>query len=78
MCQLLDREVVMARRHKDLNKAAKVARRQGWTIERARRNSHEHWRSPEGALVVVSCSPSDGNAHRQALRDLRKAGLRYD
>jgi hypothetical protein len=66
--------VVMARRHKELNKAAKVARRLGWTIENHR--GHEYW-SPPGSKVRISVasSPSDGNAYKQALRQLRRAGL---
>ena len=64
----------MARRHKDLNRAAKVARKLGWTIESVR--GHEHWTPPDGGpRVIVSSSPSDGNAWKQALRDLRRAGL---
>ena len=64
----------MARRHKDLTKAAKVARKLGWSI--TNRNGHEYWSPPEGGRrVLVSSSPSDRNAGRAALRDLRKAGL---
>lgn len=64
----------MARRHKDLNRAAKLARKLGWCIES--RQGHEHWMSPDGATrIVVSSSPSDRNAARAALRDLKKAGL---
>ena len=64
----------MARRHKDLNRAAKVARKLGWTIENVR--GHEHWSPPDSSVrITVSSSPSDRNAGRQALRELRKAGL---
>lgn len=64
----------MARRHKDLNRAAKLARKLGWSI--TNHNGHEYWSPPGSKLrICVSSSPSDGNAHRQALRDLRKAGL---
>lgn len=64
----------MARRHKELNRAARLARKLGWTITNHR--GHEHWSPPGSKLrVVVASSPSDGNAHKQALRDLRKAGL---
>ncbi len=63
----------MARRHKDLDHAAKLARRLGWTI--TNRNGHEYWCPPSGGRVTVSSSPSDRNAGKQALRDLRKAGL---
>lgn len=64
----------MARRHKDLNRAAKLARKLGWTIEN--KHGHEYWTPPGSKLrITVSSSPGDGNAHRQALRDLRKAGL---
>jgi hypothetical protein len=64
----------MAARHKDLNRAAKLARKLGWTI--VNHHGHEFW-SPPGSKqrICVSSSPSDGNAHRAALRDLRKAGL---
>ena len=62
------------RRHKDLNQAAKLARKLGWTI--VNRNGHEYWSPPESKLrITVSSSPSDHNAHRQAIRQLRKAGL---
>lgn len=64
----------MATRHKDLNRAAKLARKLGWEI--ISRNGHEYWTAPNGGRrVTVSSSPSDVNAGRQALRDLRKAGL---
>jgi predicted RNA binding protein YcfA (HicA-like mRNA interferase family) len=63
----------MARRHKELNAAARAARRAGWSI--TNRHGHEYWRSPDGKRVTVSSSPSDGNAYKNALRDLRKAGL---
>jgi len=64
----------MARRHKDLNSAAKVARKLGWRI--TNRNGHEYWLAPDGAtMITVSSSPSDRNAGRAALRDLRRAGL---
>jgi hypothetical protein len=57
-----------------LNEAAKLARKLGWTI--TNRHGHEFWSPPGSKLrVSVSSSPSDGNAHRQALRELRKAGL---
>ena len=64
----------MARRHKDLHGAAKLARKLGWTI--TNNHGHEHWLTPDGnTKITVSSSPSDRNAGRQALRDLRKAGL---
>ena len=62
------------RRHKDLNHAAKVARGLGWTI--VNRHGHEFWSPPGSKLrIPVASSPSDGNAHKQAIRQLRKAGL---
>lgn len=64
----------MARRHKDLNRAARLARKLGWTIQN--KNGHEYWTPPHGGrTITVSSSPSDRNAGRAALRDLRKAGL---
>jgi hypothetical protein len=64
----------MARRHKDLYRAAKLARKLGWTIVNKR--GHEYWSTPDGAVkITVSSSPSDRNAGRAALRQLRKAGL---
>ena len=64
----------MAKRHKDLSDAAKLAGKLGWTI--VNRHGHEFWSPPGSKLrVSVSSSPSDGNAHRQAIRQLRKAGL---
>lgn len=64
----------MAKRAKELNNAAKVARKLGWSI--VNRHGHEYWTPPGSKLrISVSSSPSDRNAHRQALRQLRKAGL---
>lgn len=64
----------MSRRHKDLRLAAKLARKAGWSI--VSRKGHEFWSPPDGSVKIsVSSSPSDRNAARQALRDLRKAGL---
>ena len=64
----------MAARHKDLRKAAKLARKLGWTIDN--KHGHEFWSPPGGDVkVTVSSSPSDRNAAHAAKRDLRKAGL---
>lgn len=64
----------MARRHKDLNKAARLARQLGWTI--TNRDGHEYWTPPGSKRrITVSSSPSNMNAAKAAMRDLRKAGL---
>lgn len=54
---------------------ARTARRAGWTITRAKRSSHLHWRSPSGQLVVTPSTPGDCRGVRDDLARLRRAGL---
>jgi hypothetical protein len=54
---------------------ARTARKEGWTITRARKSQHLHWRSPSGRLVVTPSTPSCANSVHHALAELRRAGL---
>jgi predicted RNA binding protein YcfA (HicA-like mRNA interferase family) len=53
---------------------ARIARRAGWTVKQ-QRGGHVAWRSPSGARVTSSTSPSDRRALYALKRDLRRAGL---
>ena len=60
---------------RELRSAAKVAVGAGWLVKTYSR--HTKWYSPDGVtLVVTSSSPSDNRAIQNAIRDLRKGGLR--
>lgn len=59
---------------KDHRKLLKKARADGWEITRTR-NNHIKWRSPKGQVVIHSSSPSDHNADKNFLSQLRNAGL---
>ena len=53
---------------------AKAATQQGWSLSWLG-SCHVGWRSPAGALVVSSASPSDRRAVHKLRADLRRAGL---
>jgi len=54
---------------------ARTALRAGWTITRARKSQHLHWRSPSGQLVVTPSTPSCSQSRNHVLAELRRAGL---
>lgn len=59
----------------DLRKLLKAAQDQGFIVKRTRKG---HWqvRNAEGQIVaVIAGTPSDSHAWRNALSDMRKAGL---
>jgi hypothetical protein len=53
---------------------AKLAMQQGWCLSWLG-SCHVAWRSPTGALVVGSASPSDRRAVHRLRADLRRHGL---
>jgi hypothetical protein len=53
---------------------ARAAMQQGWSLSWLG-SCHVAWRSPDGALVVGSCSPSDRRAIHKLRADLRRHGL---
>lgn len=55
---------------KEIKRIVRKLLANGWTKEQGK---HNKLRSPEGKLVSYSMSPSDGNAHRAFLRDIRRA-----
>jgi hypothetical protein len=59
---------------KDLQAAARKARKAGWEIRQVR-SGHLHWVSPTGARVVTSATPGKTYALRRQLADLKRAGL---
>lgn len=61
----------MAQQLKELQKEAK---KQGWSITIAKAG-HLKWRSPTGALVVTSQTPSDPRTIHNIVRDLQKRGF---
>lgn len=61
----------LPRELRDLGKKALAA---GWEITRTR-NLHIRWKSPTGALVYTSGTPSDRRTVRNVAALLKKAGL---
>lgn len=60
--------------HKDVEKVARRARKQGWTVEVAKGSTHIVWTSPDGETQVrTSLTPRSATTVLGALR--RDAGL---
>lgn len=59
---------------KDLTKAARVARKHGWTIKRTGSN-HFQWLDPMGNIVATHGGTPGSNVAKLVLQALRKAGL---
>jgi predicted RNA binding protein YcfA (HicA-like mRNA interferase family) len=61
----------------DMHTIERIARRQGWRIERRRRSSHVTYYPPDPGRPPVVCAgtPSDWRAWRNNLCRLRKSGL---
>jgi hypothetical protein len=57
-----------------LRPAHRLALDAGWTVECAS-GGHVHWRSPSGALVVTAKTSRSRRAVKNAVADLRRAGL---
>jgi hypothetical protein len=57
-----------------MRRLAHEATRQGWRIGWTG-SGHLVWRSPRGAVVISSGSPSDWRARRALRADLRQHGL---
>lgn len=59
---------------KDFRPLLDAALAAGWHISSTSGN-HVKWKSPEGKMVVTSCSPSDHRAFQNARSTLRRYGL---
>lgn len=59
---------------KDARHAVKDAVRVGFTLETGRR--HIKLRCPDGHVIAISCSASDGNAARNVVKDISRARQR--
>jgi len=61
-----------------LNRILDALRRQGWKVEKT---GGGHWRcippDPTKRIVRLASTPSDVNAVKQMIRDLRKSGFRW-
>jgi len=57
----------------DRKKIFKTIKRQGWIVEQGRK--HFKLTGPDGRSISASTSPSDGNALKQLMRDLRRHGV---
>lgn len=61
---------------KELTALIRVARKQGWTVEKTRAGKYK-WTSPKGGLPYFSSlTPSDRRAIHNITGDLRKRGLK--
>lgn len=62
---------------RELRKASRAARKQGWRIELTR-NGHLRWVPPHRhrEIVYTPCTPSEYRSIRNALSALRLSGLR--
>jgi hypothetical protein len=58
---------------KDLEKVAQFAETQGWTVEMG--GKHAVWKSPDGPQVYTSGTSVSASGVRNAISDLRRAGL---
>lgn len=58
---------------KDLEKLARQARRQGWTVETTGSN-HLRWTSPSGRVIITGLTMSKTSV-RHAITKLRRAGI---
>lgn len=63
----------MTKMAKEFKPIAKAAARQGWTVKQGRKQLK--WRSPQGATVFSSISPSDIHAVDQHRRQMIKHGF---
>lgn len=57
---------------KEINRLVAELVRQGWVLSQ---NKHPRVTAPGGQFVTFSLTPSDGNAHRQFERDVRRVQL---
>ncbi len=66
----------MTRRH-EVEKLARLARAQGWRVERLA-NSHFRFIPPDSSkrMTVAGGTPSDRNFIRRLVADLRRLGLK--
>lgn len=60
-------------RRGDYEEILRAAKRAGCTVEKTSR--HVKIRTPGGAVIMASSSPSDVNAGRQLSRDLARHGV---
>lgn len=61
--------------HRSLRDLYNLAISQEWTVTQ-RKNGHLLWRSPKGAVVYTSSSPSDHRAPERIRRDLIRNELK--
>lgn len=57
--------------NKDLNRFICDLVRRGWAFTHG--GKHDHLKAPNGRLLVISKTPSDGRSLKNAMRDARRA-----
>lgn len=62
--------------HPDLRKPLRAARKAGWGVEFTK-GGHIRVTPPDGPYIIMSATPSDGHATKNAKADLRRAGLTW-
>lgn len=64
-------------KHREITKLVKAAEKAGCT---ARRGGSGHWviTTPSGTVISISASPSDWRYLKNALADLKRAGVDLD
>jgi hypothetical protein len=62
---------------RDQRALARHARGQGWQLD-LRGSGHVAWRSPSGAVLITSATPSDWRVLRKLRAALRRHGLALD
>ena len=60
---------------KDINKVLELAEAQGCEIKMPNRRGHIKLIVPGRGAIPVARTPSDANAHKQIIRQLRKLGI---
>lgn len=59
----------------EMGKLIKAARKQGCTIEQAKRGGHWKIRTPDGQLIVAPFSPGTHRGVRDTIARLKAAGI---
>lgn len=60
--------------NKEVRQLLRKAKKQGWDVSK-RKSNHLLLESPDGATVMVPCSPSDWRSMKNCEAELKRAGM---